>query len=422
MIDKEPKPEGRPPFFYGYIVVVAAVCIMIVSFGTRNSYGIFFKPMSAEFDWSRAITSGAFSISAVMEGLLGIVMGGLTDKFGPRLVMTVSGILLGAGYILMSQIHAAWHLYLVYGVVIGIGLGGMFVPLMSTVARWFVRRRTVMTGAVISGQSIGALIIPPMTQNLITTLEWRATSMILGGMVLIVIIVAALFLRRDPAKMYLTPYGEGKQEENRPSSRIPEFTFKQALFTRQLWLFFFMLVCYGFCAFSILVHIVPHSTDIDISATSAASLLSIFGGASIVGMVVLGSSADRIGNKRVIVTGFILLSAALFWLVPASNLWMLYLFAAVFGFAYGGVSCAESPLVAELFGLGSHGLIFGLLGLGFTIGAAVGPFLTGYIFDTTESYRLAFLISGALSIVALVLAILLKPIKGEKLPVPEVAS
>jgi MFS family permease len=101
---------------------------------------------------------------------------------------------------------------------------------------------------------------------------------------------------------------------------------------------------------------------------------------------------------------------------------MLYLFAAVFGFAYGGVSCAGSPLVAEFFGLGSHGLIFGFLGLGFTIGAAVGPFLTGYIFDTTDSYRLAFLVSGALSIVALVLAILLKPIKREKLPVPEVSG
>ena len=109
----------------------------------------------------------------------------------------------------------------------------------------------------------------------------------------------------------------------------------------------------------------------------------------------LGGLADKIGNRWVFVIGFILMVAALSWLVPASQLWMLYLFAVVFAIAHGGMGAAESPLVAGLFGLRSHGLIYGVIHIGFTFGAAVGPLVTGYIFDITGSYQIAFLICVA---------------------------
>ena len=172
-----------------------------------------------------------------------------------------------------------------------------------------------------------------------------------------------------------------------------------------------MYICVGFSMVTMLVHLVPHATDIGISSTNAANILATMVGASVIGKVVLGSAADRIGIKRAFLVAFILMPAVLFWLALATGNWELYLFAVVFGFAYGGVTALGSPLVAGLFGLRSHGMIFGVLEAGFTIGAFIGPFLAGHIFDVTSSYQLAFLISAALGIIGLISTALLTPTK-----------
>ena len=125
----------------------------------------------------------------------------------------------------------------------------------------------------------------------------------------------------------------------------------------------------------------------------------------------LGSVADRIGNRQVFIIGFILMSAALFWLVSATEVWKLYLFAGVFGFAYGSGGALQSPLVAALFGLRSHGLILGVINLGVTTGGAVGPFVAGYIFDVTGSYQIAFVVCAVAAILSLTLAAVLRPIR-----------
>ena len=137
-------PRTKPRFFYGYIVVGAAFIILMVSFGVNNAFGVFFNPILADFGWSRAMTSGAFSLSWVIQGVLGIVMGGLNDKFGPRLVMTVCGLLMGAGFLLMSQVNAIWQIYLFYGIVVGVGMSGVMVSQVSTIAKWFVKRRSMI--------------------------------------------------------------------------------------------------------------------------------------------------------------------------------------------------------------------------------------------------------------------------------------
>ena len=132
------------------------------------------------------------------------------------------------------------------------------------------------------------------------------------------------------------------------------------------------------------------------------------------GNAVFGGIGDRIGNRQAFAIGFVLMSAVLFWLVPAVEVWQLYLFAGVFGFAYGGLNAIESPLAAELFGLKSHGLIYGTVSLGFTTGASVGPLVVGYMFDVTNSYETAFWVSAAISTVALILTLLLRPTKIAK--------
>jgi len=346
-----------------------------------------------------------------MEGLLGIVMGWLNDKLGPRVVMTLCGFLLGIGYLLMSQVNAIWQIYLFYGVLVGIGMSGVFVPLASTIARWFVKRRSMMTGIVMVGMGIGGFIGPPVASQLISACEWRISYVIVGGLVLVVVILVAQLLRRDPSQKGQVPYGENKEGERGSKVSTEGFSLGEAVYTRQFWQVFAMQFCQAFCGFAILVHIVPHATDLGISAATAANILATISGFSIVGMVLLGSAADRIGNRRVYIVCFILMSASLFGLMPAKEVWMLYLFAGVLGLGFGSIAAVTSPLVAQLFGLASHGLIYGVLGFGFSIGGAVGSLLTGYIFDLTGSYQIAFFICGIFSVIALIFTATLRPTK-----------
>jgi len=412
-IRQDPQSPGAGPrFFYGYIVVGAALLIMAIMWGAYNSFGIFFKPVLTDFNWTRAMISGALSLSWIVQGLLGIVMGRLTDRFGPRVVLTISGLLVGLGYLLMSQVGAVWQLYLFYGVIIGAGMGGSWVPIVSTVARWFAKRRNLMTGIVLSGVSIGTLIGAPVASRLISAYDWRMSYIVVGGIVLVVGVLAAQFLRRDPTQANQGPYSGSEGEKQEPVSETHSLSLREAVHTQQFWLASGMFFCLGFCVYTIMAHIVLHANGLGISPTSAADILATIGGLSIVGRIVLGSAADRFGNRRVFIVGFILMAATLFWLVSAKEAWGLYLFAAVFGLAFGGCITSESPLVARLFGLSSHGLILGVVNLlGFTLGAAVGPLIAGYIFDMTSSYQLAFIVTAATGVVGLILTVLLKPIE-----------
>jgi len=402
-------PNTEPRFFYGYIVVVAAFIILLVSFGVLNSFGVFFKPMLTEFGWTRAATSGAFSLSFIVHGILGILMGGLNDRFGSRVLMTLCGILLALGYVLMSQISNIGQLYLFYGVIIGVGMAGVYVPILSTVARWFVKRRGLMTGIVLAGLAAGTFIMPPITNWLIYTYDWRMSFIIVGSLILVVVVIAAQFLRGNPGQ--IRQLSEGKELSRQGLELVRDgFSLRKSIRTRQFWIAFTMLFCLAFYVFVITVHIVPYATDIGISATNAANILATFGGFGIVGRVVSGFVADRIGNRKVFIIGFAVILASSFLLVlTTAELWVLYIFAAIFGFAASGAGSLTSPLTADLFGMRSHGLIFGIVDLGFPIGGAVGPIVAAYTFDTMGSYQVSFQVCAAFSALGLLLAIIIRP-------------
>lgn len=401
---------GKHKMFYGYIIVVASFFILALAWGTYFTFGIFFKPVSAEFGWTRAVTSGAIATAEVVMGSLAIVMGRLTDRFGPRVVVAVAcGFFLGLGYLLLSRISQVGHLYLFYGAIIGIGMSASFVPFLSTVARWFVKKRGLVTGIILAGTGSGLLVIPILASWLIASYGWRTAYSILGIMVLLVIVSLAQLLRRDPARMGQLPYGGGEVEPGSSHLKAPEFSLRQAMGTRQLWMICAMYFGFGFTADAVMVHLAPHVTDLGISATSAASILGAVGGASIAGRVVMGAAADRIGNRTAIVISFVLLTAALLWLQLAGEVWRLYLFAIVYGYAFGALFVLFSPLAAELFGLGSHGSILGVIVFVQNIGAALGAVLTGRIFDITGGYNLAFLIGAVLSTISIILAVFLGP-------------
>jgi len=404
-------PDTRnPKFFYGYVIVTAAFVMLTVMGGTYYSFGVFFTPLLTEFGWTRAMMSGAFSLCIMLEGVLGIVMGRATDRWGPRMVLTLCGFLLGLGYLLMSQISALWHFYLLYGVIIGIGLGGLWVPPVSIVVRWFTKRRNMMTGIAVAGTGIGGLITPLLANWLISTYAWRLSYVILGSIVLVLIVLAAQFLKRDPAQVGQLPYGENGREIHELQLGNSGLSLREAIYTKQLWLVSGLFFCFGFCVFTIMVHIVPHAIELGIPAASAANILAIIGGVSIAGKTIMGAATDRIGTRTGIIIGFILMFAALVWLVAVRELWMLYLFATIFAFGYATMVALMSPIIAELFGLSSVGILLGIVNFAATIGCAIGPVLAGWLFDINGSYQLAFLLSAAVGLIGLIITLFISPI------------
>ena len=398
-------------FLYSYAIAAACFCIQAIGVGTFVSYGIFFSPLISEFGWSRATIAGAASICFLLSGLLGIFVGRLNDRIGPRKIMTISGFSFGLGLLLMSRLGALWQLYVFYGVVVAIGLSSVDVIPLTTTARWFARKRGVMTGIVKVGTGAGQLAIPLVVIMLITSYGWRTSYNIIGAAVLILLVSIAQVLKRDPSQMGALPdYGK-ETPEDKPGFADGGFSLRETLRTRQFWTICAVNLTIVFCLLIIIVHIVPHAQDMRVSAARAASVLSTIGGVSMAGRFVIGIAIDRIGSKTAMIVCFILLIAGLLWLQMAKELWMLYLFAVVYGIAHGGFFTAISPIVAEFFGISAHVVLFGIVAFSGTVGGAIGPVLAGYIFDVTAGYSLAFWLCTLMSALGLVLLLRLKHIK-----------
>jgi len=401
--------------FYGYVVVLTSFLIMAVSSGAVFSFSVFFASLQGEFGWTRAVTSAAFSLNMVVQGVLAIAVGRLNDRFGPRIIVTVCGLLMGLGFALVSRVDTVWQLYLLYGLLIGAGVSGGPVPLMSTVARWFRSRRGMMTGIVMAGVGFGTMLVPPFADWLIRTVSWRSSFVVVGLLLIVSIPVAAQFLRRDPAQMGLQPLGSNEviKEARMPTAATQGLPFSDAIRTRQLWLLIIALAGFGFTAHSVMVHVVVHATGLGLSATTAAGLMTAIGATGVVGRVGLGSLADRHGAKRLMSTQFVLLSLSLFWLAIASDTWGIFACALAFGFAFGGIVPLNSHIIAEMFGLRAHGAVLGATGLSIGIGSAIGPVFTGYCYDVLGSYTVPFMTCGGVSAAAALLVCLVRPLARE---------
>jgi MFS family permease len=410
-------PGARPRFFYGFVIVVCSFLVMLVTWGTYTAFGVFFKPLQDVFGWSNANISLAYSISMITFGIMGFVMGALNDRFGPRIVTTISGILLGAGYLLMSRVNTLWQICLVFGIIIGVGMSGMWVPQLSSIARWFTKRRNLVTGIVLGSVGIGQLIAPPVISRALSVYDWRSVYIVLGILVLLIVVASAQFQRRDPSEKGCRPYGAGEEKSHGATADLQGFTLREAARTPQFYLSFLMFFCFGFGGGSFLVHIVRHAIDLGIPSVTAATVLAVNGGVCIFGSFVMGGLGDRFGIKNIFITGYILLAITMFGLLWAEELWMLYLLACTMSFA-AGTGAMESPLAAWLFGLKYHGIIYGIIHIGFTAGASLGPLFMGYIFDVHGSYRIAFLIGGIIALIGIIITILLRPtVKKDRISV-----
>ncbi|MFC1995838.1 MFS transporter [Chloroflexota bacterium] len=186
-----------------------------------------------------------------------------------------------------------------------------------------------------------------------------------------------------------------------------DFSLLQAVKTRNFWLIGSVWFFFGVCVFVVIAHVVPYAIDLGITSLRAASILSLIGGLTIVGALIAGKVSDNIGRKQATMICVLLMAGAMLLLIVSSDLWMLYLFAIVFGFSYGGVAPPLSALMGDSFGTRHIGLIMGVVELGWGAGCAVGPASAGYLFDITGSYTLAFLMGmiamliGAVSIICM---------------------
>ncbi|MBI4768577.1 MAG: MFS transporter [Deltaproteobacteria bacterium] len=391
---------SKPGIFYGYIIILNSFLILMIMWGAQYCFGVFFKPMLKEFGISRAVLSGAYSLNLILVAVASIFSGKLSDRYGPRLVVTVCGSCLGISYLLMSQVQTVWQIYIVFGILSSISIAGSWVPLLSTIARWFVCRRGLMCGLAAAGIGVGTMLFPPLAGFLISSFGWRTSYIIIGLGLLVVVIINAQLLKRDPSQIGLSALGESDQ----PGDSAGGYTFKEALRTRQFWLLSAVVLVLNGCLQTVFVHIVAHATDIGVLELTAATVISVIGGVSIISKVGGGLAVDRLGNKPVTIMVTSLMCLSMIIIQFSNGLAMLYVFAAIFAFGYGGFAAMQSPYVAELFGLKDHGAILGFTMFIQGVGA-FGPFIAGKIFDANSSYRLAFMILAILSFLSILLAI-----------------
>jgi MFS family permease len=386
-------------------VVAAVWLILAVAYGHFFSFSIFFVALLEEFQWSRALTAGAFSVSTVVQGLLAPVAGVAVDRFGPRPVIVTGTVLLAASSLLAGTIQAPWQLYLYTGVLGAAGVVAVgWVPTGVLLSRWVVERRGRMTGVAFSGMGMGVFVFGPLTQWLIATLGWRLASAVLGLVVLGFALPVALRWAREPrgSRAPATPprtSGEGVPPAASPGAR----SVARALATPAFWALFVAYFLTPLAVFPVFTHQVAFAVDLGFPRLFVASVFGVMGLMSTIGRLVFGVAADRFGPAPSATLSFVCTAGGAVALValerwPSTSLLLLY--ALLFGLGFGARGPIITAIATELFGGPRFGVIYGVLNLANGVGAAIGPWFGGAVHDLTGSYRIAFLSSVLFSAAA----------------------
>jgi MFS family permease len=393
------------------LIVAGALLVQSVTIGCMFAYGVFFKVLEDDMGWSRTLLSASSSVAFLAMGLLAVLAGRLNDRYGPRWVLTFSGLCTGIGYAGMYFLTAPWQMFVLFGVFVGIGMSTHDVVTLSTIARWYEKRRGAMTGLVKVGTACGQMAVPLFATALIAAYDWRLAFMILGVLAAVLLVIAAQLVGVNPQRSAASPrdLGEGMR-------------YADARRTRQFWTLCAIQFSFFPSLMSIPVHITVHATDLGFELGRAALVMSAIAGCSILGRLTVGGLIDRIGGRRALLICFVPLLGSLVFLRLVDLPLMLFVFALFYGFAHGGLFTVVSPTIAEFFGMQSHGEIFGSVLFFGTLGGAAGPLLCGRIYDVTGSYDLAFTVLAILAFIGLLLVLSLKPLPPMDAPVPDAAS
>ena len=386
--------------FYGWVVVAAGFVITCIGLGTAMSLGVFLQPITTAMGWSRTDVSTAAVLTFLAMGAGSFFWGAMSDRYGTRVVLLCGGVLLGTGLMSASQATQVWQFQLLWGVLGGLAAGAFFAPLTAIASRWFTRHRSLAVALITSGMGLGSMVIGPMARAIISVSDWRTAMFDLGLLALAVVLPTSLLVRNAPAEPVLA---SGRAADDRG------FTVAQALRTPQ-----FAAVAGTFFACCAahsgpIFHMISYAIDCGVPAMTAATVFGTAGVASLVGRIVFGLTADRLGAKPTLVGGLLLQAASiqLYFFVRTPE--AFYAVAMVFGLSYGGVMPLYAILVREYFGARIMGSMFGAVAMISTIGMAIGPWVGGFVFDHVGGYGWLYIGSSAIGLGAATIAFVFRP-------------
>jgi MFS family permease len=376
----------------GWVVVGACSLVMFGVWNSHAGFGVFLPVLANEFGWSRGAISVAPSLNLIIGGLIAFVIGAASDRYGPRLILTMSAVLVGLLFALASRVAALWHLYLVLGVLLGIAMSSVYLVPTTTVSRWFVERRGLALGILLAGLNLAFVTGPRLSAYLIERFGWRTTYLVLGALVWILAIPGCLLTRFPPT----ATSDNGQTTRSVASTGL---TLHEALADRRLWLLVTAWMLLGFNQMMMSIHLVSYVKDQGVSLERAALALTILGTGTIAGRILVGMAADRIGTKRTFWFCLTLQVVTLVAVIAGLSLSVLDFLLFWLGLSAAGSDTTLVKGAVETFGVRAIGAVMGVLSLGWRCGAALGPTVAGFIYDALGSYVLAFaLAAGGLAL------------------------
>jgi MFS family permease len=385
--------------FYGWVIVAAGGFMGCVAIGSIFSLPVFLQPMSVATGWSRTAISLAMTFDFLAMGIASFGWGMAMDRFGPRPVLLAGGSILGLGLVLASRASNVEEFQLLYGVLVGVGGGAIFAPLMATVAGWFERNRSLAVSLVSAGMGVAPMTVAPIAARLVSTYDWRFSQLIIGLAVWALLLPAAFLIRRAP--------GLAGNAARRAAE--PAMTVRAALTSPQ---FVVLALTYFLCCATHsgpLFHTVSYAIACGLSVTAAVSIYSVEGLSGLAGRIVFGLLGDRFGAKRTFVSGLLLQAAAVGCYFFVRQQFQFYSVAVVFGFAYAGIMPLYAVLMRENFPLQIIGTVVGAGSMASSLGMALGPLAGGVIFDAYGSYGRLYIISVLLGLGAAAIMLTFRP-------------
>jgi MFS family permease len=374
-----PRPDTRR-----WLIVGA---LFVVSYGISTplaAYGVFLPVLADHFGWSRGAISAALSVNLLVGGVAGFGVGALADRRGPRLLLVVTVILAGTAFALVSVVTALWQLYLLIGLLGGIGMSSFYLLSTATVTHWFDERRGLALALVLVGFNLGYISGGPLAAWLITHMGWRTAYCVLGGGCGLLSFCAAITVRlprpterRDLLRAAPGPVGAG-------------VTLRQSLADPRQWGLNLSWLLLGGLALMISVHAVPFARDRGVSLADASLALTAYGIGSVAGRLTAGFISDRVGTRLTINTAYVVEIVALLALLWFPSRAALLASLVLFGAGFAASDTMVVKVIPEVFGVRAIGAIMGILTLGWRLGAAIGPAAAGFLYDLTGSYTIPF--------------------------------
>ena len=385
-----PDPEMR--WHYGWVIVIAGALLTCVALGAEFSLAVYLPQIAADTGWSRAGISGAMTFDFLAMGIGCFVWGSVSDRIGPRPVVLVGAVLLGAGQLLASRAGSLLAFQLSYGLLVGIATGAVYVPITAAAANWFDKRRGLAVSLVSVGFGVAPMTMSPLVRWLVSQHDWRWTMAVVGVIAWAIMIPTALLLRRhSPAPSEVVE--EGVVSSLGPALRSRPFIILAATF-------FFCCTAHAGPIF----HTISYAMACGIAPMAAVTIYSVEGLAGLAGRVLFGWSADRFGARRVLAAGLLAQAIGIGAYGLASKLEEFYAVAVLIGMVYGGLMPLYAVVARSYFSSGILGGIIGAAAMCSSLGMALGPPLGGWIFDRFGAYEGLYAGSAAIALMAVITA------------------